>query len=184
MKFADVDLNEDEDMNTDKSSGDEEEEEEEEGEDDEFINVLDVLDGKGELDNGSDSNDALKNSTTKIKRPPQQANDNGDDEGMELDESGEEYEGGDDKVFSDLEDGEPGDLDELQNFISMLDPSAKKRKDPDHNEPPTDGDRSRKQRRLTIKEQTEAGTENEFRAQSSGSSINYLRVFLTTYLTS
>lgn len=67
VRFAEVDLEEEDDAevtkampetsNNEMSSDeqDDEEEEEEEGEDDEFIDVLDVLDGRGEPDTGDDN---------------------------------------------------------------------------------------------------------------------------------
>jgi U3 small nucleolar RNA-associated protein 14 len=184
VRFADVDLNEDEDMEPPEAeSADDSDGEEEEGEDDEFIDLLDVLDGKGEVDNGSDTETLPKPSTKTIKRPTSRVSDEdnnqlGDrgeeDEEIVEDESEEdesEEESDDDKFRlspSDSEDVAPEALDELQNFISKLDPSAKKRKAPADSEGTQALDQSRKQRRVTIKERTEAGAENEFRAQTSG----------------
>ena len=55
-----MDLDEDEDMDQGSKSDDVNDEEEEEGDDDEFIDLLDVLDGKGEIDIGSDTEDTPK----------------------------------------------------------------------------------------------------------------------------
>ncbi|KAF9461892.1 Utp14 protein-domain-containing protein [Collybia nuda] len=185
VQFADVDLNEDEDIEVPKSnnvddSDSEAEEEEEEGEDDEFIDLLDVLDGRGEVDNGSDGENVtkpMKPKTTGRPDPDVNVDDeqqDDDDDDMVDDEPDSESEDGGDKFRlspSDEDEDMPEALGDLEKFISTLDPSAKKRKAGD-NEATQDLDRSRKQRRVTIKERTEAGTENEFRAQSSGSKLN------------
>ncbi|KAK0498773.1 Utp14-domain-containing protein [Armillaria luteobubalina] len=130
VRFADVDLNEDEDMGEeekDRSDVDEEEE----GEDDEFIDVLDILDGRGEPNNGTD-NEAQLSSSKKLTPPA------------------------------------PSPLENLQNFISTLDTSSKKRKtfaeDLPVDAPP--------RKRRILKERTEAGEENEFRIHGTGSKLN------------
>ncbi|KAG5633053.1 hypothetical protein DXG03_008666, partial [Asterophora parasitica] len=89
-----------------------------------------------------------------------------DSDNEEDDEASADEESDDEMLASDVEDA-PEALDDLQNFISTLDPTAKKRKASD-TDAPTATDRSRKQRRLTLKERTEAGAESEFRAQASG----------------
>lgn len=180
MRFADVDLNEDEDMAAPEGdsadSSDDEEEEEGEGEDDDFIDLLDILDGKGEVDNGSDTENFQKPTIKATERPDTRvgADDDQQDDDMVDNESYEESDNGDENFrLSSLgsEDEAPEALDDLQNFISTLDPSAKKRKAPADDEATQNLDRSRKQRRVTIKERTEAGAENEFRAQTSGAFV-------------
>ncbi|KAG6840084.1 hypothetical protein C0991_009061 [Blastosporella zonata] len=191
VKFAEVDLNEDEDVEEGEEaegpSGDEEddeEEEEEEGDPDEFIDVLDMLDGRGEMDNADDGAAPAKSSERSgITRSRPSDMDEDEDEGgagddasaMDEDESADDDSEAEEKMEfspSDSEDAEPEALDELQNLISTLDPTAKKRKAIDGDAPILGTERTRKQRRLNLKERTEAGAENEFRAQSSGSKLN------------
>ena len=174
MRFAEVDLDEDEDMESPDEnivgSDEEEEEEEEEGDDEDFIDLLDVLDGKGEIDMSSeDDND----STKKTPLPPHQGGDDGTNhertEDEDEDESEEEGNDEDEEMAflpSDEEDI-PEALDQLNDFVSGLDVSAKKRKAPEEDTPGvSNADRARKRRLL--KEKTEAGDENEFRVQSNG----------------
>jgi U3 small nucleolar RNA-associated protein 14 len=165
VRFADVDLNEDEDLAPQDSEQDEagdEEDEEESGEDDEFINVLDILDGRGEP--LSDDEDAPP--TLPQQRPVSPVEES--DEEMDKEEEDE-----DDRIsisLSDAENEAVGALDDLQTFISSLDPtssSTKKRK-ASGEEP------EQPKKRRTIKERTEAGTESEFRTQSAGNVIHNL----------
>lgn len=198
VRFADVNLNEDEDMadgeerNSD-DSGEGEEEDEEDGEDGEFIDVLDVLDGRGEVDTESSAEHrpkfASENGGRNIHEAGDEAEEPDEDFGEKSEDDSEEEsdddsdsmdnssENDDDKFAftpSDIEDAVPEALDELQNFISALDPAAKKRKALDRPDASSGSvvERSRKQRRLSLKERTEAGAENEFRAQNSGPSVN------------
>ena len=66
---------------------------------------------------------------------------------------------------SDAEDA-PGDSDNLETFITNLDPSAKRKStsEPDHD---AQSD-SRPRKRRMVEERTEAGAENEFYAQLNG----------------
>lgn len=169
IRYPEVDLNEDEDANEsqqaseDASMGenDEDEEEEEEGEDDEFFDVLDVLDGRGKLEEDSDEESGAR-PRIDVQNPT---------EAIDADEDGEdEDDDAENDASADSEDDEPMDtspeaLNNLQNFISALDPAGKKRK------APTDETSTVPRKRRLIKERTEAGAENEFRAQSSGSSM-------------
>ncbi|KAF9564953.1 Utp14-domain-containing protein [Agrocybe pediades] len=183
VRFAEVDLNEDEDMDSDEGgkqnasgSESEEEEEEEEGDDDEFIDLLDVLDGKGEIDMGSD--DESKRDERPTASTSKSA-ESGEDEDMEEDEHGSEEEEDEDEdeemeiAPSDDEDA-PEALDQLNDFVSGLDVSAKKRKAPEDetNDNTTGEPRTTRKRRLITKEKTEAGEENEFRAHTSGAKLN------------
>ncbi|RDB24478.1 Uncharacterized protein C57A7.06 [Hypsizygus marmoreus] len=168
VRFSEIDLNEDQEMADEKSDETDEEDEEEEGDDDEFIDLLDVLDGRGELDTGSNAEDDHKPKRTDERET-------GDEEASDEEDEDDDDSDRDDKLAfspSDTEDIAPEALDELQNFISTLDPTAKKRKAPEHEFSEPGADRSRKQRRLTLKERTEAGAENEYRAQTSGTKLN------------
>ncbi|KAF9014157.1 Utp14 protein-domain-containing protein [Cyathus striatus] len=173
VRFADVDLNEDEE---DELS---EKEEEEEGDDDEFIDLLDVLDGKGEVDMGSDDEATKKFKDSKL--PPKVLKPTSDDEdedvGME-DEDDSEEEDDDEKLEgedvemafapSDDEDMSPAALDKLQDFVASLNSSSKKRKTREEGDATEETKQERARKRRQIKERNEAGTEDEFRAQSSG----------------
>lgn len=163
MRFAEVDLNEDEEAESAEADGVESEQDddgEESGEDDEFIDVLDILDGRGEPLNDDDDGKqpALQNSKPSASQGSDDDNDDDDEDDDNID---------DDKIsitLSDAEDEAVGALDDLQTFISSLDPtSTKKRKAAEVNEP----DQSAKKRRTLI-ERTEAGVESEFRTQSAG----------------
>jgi U3 small nucleolar RNA-associated protein 14 len=178
VRFAEVDLNENEEdlQPNGRSCSDEESDEEEEGDDDEFINLLDVLDGKGDIDMGSD------NDTTPKKKAAVSHTDSAEQDGPELEqdeESGEddsevESDKGlaaaedEEMAFAPSEDDEaPEALDQLQQFVSGLDVISKKRKAPEDFSA-TLNTEGRERKRRHMKERTEAGDENEFRAHSSG----------------
>ena len=147
VRFAEVDLNED-DEDMEKNSS-EKSEDEESGEDEEFIDVLDILDGRANVEDTEEGSDASK----AVQHHNEDILPSDDDETL------------------------PEALDELHNFISALDTTApKKRKAPDSDAPPSqiDSERSRKHRRVALKERTEAGPENEFHPSSSGMSLFHL----------
>ncbi|KAG6891640.1 hypothetical protein C0992_001326 [Termitomyces sp. T32_za158] len=196
VRFTEVDLNEDGDGKDDdhmKSQvQDEDDEEEEEGDSDEFIDILDVLDGRGDVDFDGD-NEAVEKALEPNKVKQSQLSDadedgndedrNDEDEGhesseredeteteeMEEDESEEDASEREELAFtpSDIEDVEPDALDGLQNFISSLDTTTKKRK-VSGDDVSESVERTRKQRKVVLKESTAAGVENEFRVQNSG----------------
>lgn len=165
---SDVDLNEDEDVDFQRTGSFEEEDEEEVGDDDELMNLVDVLDGKGEIDSGdnqekkSPKGDKLfSNGLVQDNRESQSEEDETDD-----DDEGEEEEE-ESMAFAPSENEEaPNALQQLQNFVSNLDSSAKKRKAPDGVDRAELEGRTRKRRLL--QETTEAGEENEFHVRSSG----------------
>lgn len=191
-----MDLNEDEyvqeteELNADNSG--QEEDEEEEGEGEEFIDVLDVLDGRGEIDIESDAEDLPRPTMEEGgKRSLETGNDGHREdvgegnwpargENTDSDDSMEDPSANDKLAFtfSDTEDAAPEALDELQSFISSLSPLSKKRKASDGADSSSNAlvERSRKQRRLFLKERTEAGAENEFRAEQSGTSLQFFSV--------
>ncbi|KAJ8086965.1 hypothetical protein PM082_005790 [Marasmius tenuissimus] len=186
VRFAEVDLNEDEEENGDfgrrkpvADGSESSEEEEESGEDDEFIDVLDVLDGRGEpQDEDEDTTKLSKASSHKQK--PQDSDEDGSDDGQDEDDEDEDEED-DENIsisLSDAEDDAADALDDLQNFVSSLDPSSttsKKRRADDgeeHSGEPTATTQPKKRR--ILKEQTEAGEENEFRTKSAGLTLTDL----------
>jgi len=170
VRFAEVDLNEDEDEDLQPNGGDDSDEEEEEGDDDDFIDLLDVLDGKGDIDMGSDDDkaavsraDSLEEGGSELQRDEQSG-----EEDSEV-ESDEEAAAEDENMaFVPSEDDEALEaLDQLQQFVSGLDVTSKKRKAPEDSSVAPNAEARARRRRLT-KERTEAGDENEFRAHSSG----------------
>ncbi|KAJ3715559.1 Utp14-domain-containing protein [Lentinula guzmanii] len=184
VQFADVNLDEDDEhlelQKLEQDVSEAEVEEEESGEDDEFINVLDILDGKGEPLHDEDNDPS--SASLRVKIPPDHASDEdmnseefGDQEDEEEDEDKEE---GEDEAeeedrtsisLSEAENEAAGALDDLHTFISSLDPSSsssKKRK--------TDEEPEQPRKRRAVKERTEAGVESEFRTQSAGLSLNDL----------
>ena len=178
VRFADVDLRENDDGDgvemddRDEEDDDDSEEEEEEGDDSEFIDLLDVLDGKGEIDIISDSenpsNRSPENSSLKIDDEDEEdAELSQQDTSSDSDSTSEEGEEEEALDFDPSDDDEemPDALDDLNDFISSLDFTSTKRKATE--DPSEIGDTRARKRRL-VKERTEAGAENEFRARSSG----------------
>lgn len=132
---------------------DEDEEEEEQGDPDEFIDLLDVLDGKSRADMRDEDE----------KRPKLKGS---EDEAENSDEgSEEEQEDNQDAFTTSGDEDAPEASEELQKFIAGLDTTAKKRKAETDGESAKDS-RARKKRLIT--ERTEAGAEDEFRAHTSG----------------
>lgn len=185
MRFADVNLNEDEDIDDKPEAEDSEANDEEEvGDNDEFIDLLDVLDGKGDIDMGSDEENVPIRVKERLAPPKLQDSEDEDVHGsdrevnqseeVESDESEGDNEGDEEEkmAFAPSDDDDPshGALDELQNFISTLDPTAKKRKDPEDVLPGSNADTRSRKKRL-VQERTEAGAENEFRVQSGTCSL-------------
>lgn len=160
MRFAEVNLNEDDDMDgpaeADAENVDKDSDAEESGEDDEFINVLDILDGKGIPE---DDQEAVSPSSIPLRPSQDDDEEEDEEEGSDSDEDVSEPEDIDD-------DDEPSHeaLDELNAFISKLDPTASKRKLPVEENVPD----ARPLKRRMLKERTEGGEENEFRARTSG----------------
>ncbi|KAK0220989.1 Utp14-domain-containing protein [Armillaria nabsnona] len=167
VRFADVDLNEDEDVGEEEKDGSDVDEDEE-GEDDEFIDVLDILDGRGEPDNSTD-NEAQPSSSKKPRLPnPAHARENAEERDTDEEEEEEESDEEDPFTPSDEDEAAPEALENLQNFISTLDTSSKKRK-PSAEDLPVDAP---PRKRRILKERTEAGEENEFRTHGAGSKLN------------
>jgi U3 small nucleolar RNA-associated protein 14 len=130
---------------------------------------LDILDGRGEADN----EDEVHGMSAKETRHPENSdeNPNQDDEDSENSEESEDSEMDDGEPelsmssVSDTEDA-PGDLENLEKFITNLDPTTKRKStgDPD----PDERAEIRPKKRRLVEERTEAGVENEFHAQLNG----------------
>ncbi|KAJ7653290.1 Utp14-domain-containing protein [Mycena polygramma] len=173
VRFADVDLNEDDDIAM--GGADSEVEQEEDLDSDTYIDILDVLDGKGEVyneDSDEETAPAPKKPPIPLREPVAAASFSNSDEDLEEDEEDEGDSGGDDEDDEDLSmqddddediDTSPEALSALHTFISGLPsdapppPSAKRKA-------PADADSSapRKKRALPPKERTQAGAEGEF----------------------
>lgn len=182
MRIADVDLNESDEESIDKneavSKDAENSEEEEDGYSDEFIDLLDVLDGKGlpftENDDSEQNSMNIKPSDriSEQTRHDDKITDKKDEEDEEEDSDGGsqslDAENVDSFAVSDDEDGDANEdsaLDQLDNFISKLDTGAKRKiNDADAKEP--DALPVKKKKRLT--ERTEGVPENEFGVKASG----------------
>ena len=192
VRFAEVDLNEDSDaetadlandnMSEDEDKDDEEEEEEEEGDPSEFIDVLDILDGRGEPESEDDHGELEKESSSHQSNKHASGTDQGsDDDAMEDDEDAQglpeedEDEDGDD----DEEDEQPlaieadddsvvddSALQNLEAFIGGLDAGTKRKAPDDADAPGTRAGEPQRQKRRVLKEQTQVGVENEFAALS------------------
>ncbi|KAJ7746552.1 Utp14-domain-containing protein [Mycena metata] len=160
VQFADVDLNEDDDT---QMPGADSGEEEEDLDSDTFIDILDVLDGKGEVYN--EDSDAEQGPPS--KRPPIPLRDalvppRAEDEELDSDADGEDSAESEDAELvedDDEIDTSPEALTALHDFISGLPsdappPASAKRK------APADADTSAPQR-------TQAGAEGEFQVGSS-----------------
>ncbi|TBU39857.1 Utp14-domain-containing protein [Dichomitus squalens] len=189
VRFVDVDLNEDdveeaEGVAEDDSSsedGDEEEEQEEEGDPSEFIDVLDVLDGRGESDSETGMGKAEREDQARrtAAGSGEEFDTDGDedmeDSAEEDDDDEEEDEEEEAKIVSASEDeGEDGDdaLQELESFVTGLD-AGHKRKAPDDDDAAVDGADSKPARkRRLLPELTEAGVENEFAATTGDGKLS------------
>ena len=137
--------------------GDDEEDDEEEEvvveEGDEFVDLVDILDGKVDDEDGGDAELSDQDSSSN--------SDSASEENLDFDPSDDEE--------------MPDALDHLNDFVSSLDFTSSKRK---ATEDPITDTRARKRR--LVKERTEAGAENEFRARSSGILLRPL--FLHSYI--
>ncbi|KAJ4473028.1 Utp14-domain-containing protein [Lentinula aciculospora] len=183
VKFADVNLNEDDDhaelqeFDQDGKEAEHDEDDEESGEDDDYINVLDILDGRGEPINDEESDAPSTNLRKKklsVRGSDEEMGAGEDEDGESVhDEEEHEAEAEDDGISISLSEAEgeaAGALDDLQTFISSLDPtsSATKKRKADGVEP------EQPRKRRVVQEITEAGVESEFRTQSAGLSLNDL----------
>ena len=134
---------------------------EEEGEPNEFFDVLDILDGRADplSDEEPPTAPSSEKQTFRVSsdegEEEEDADDDGDDQDMDP-EPGDQFIPSDDEA----------DVDALQNlgqFISNLDSSAKRKTSEGEDVAVAEGNAPRKKRKL-VKECNEAGAENEFAA--------------------
>lgn len=186
VRFAEVNLDEDESAGQGDEDDDDDEEEEEEreedGDSDEFIDVLDVLDGRGEPDlleeegkgNARSDVDGMEREMGDMKDDADEVENMDEDEGSEESEEVEEDEDLNEDKNMDLspdeaDDDSPAALDSLGKFISSLDTGTKRKAEDGGLEAP-------RRKRRVVQERTEAGAENEFSAHVAGI---YLSSFFT-----
>ena len=165
VHFADVDLNED-DVASEAMDDSQ----------DEFFDILDVFDGKAEVDEISESknqrHDVDSKGSTVTKMIEESIDEDEDDEGEgegEGEVGGSSDDDNDDEIIALSASDEEPSLDalaSLETFVSGLDTSHKRKASPETNVSDT---RARKRR--MINERTESGVENEFGVRVSGTSM-------------
>ncbi|KAI0059414.1 Utp14-domain-containing protein [Artomyces pyxidatus] len=160
--LPDVNLNEEE---SEELSEGNEEDEEEDGDPDEFLDILDVLDGRAdaELDNEEEEVQTAKDTRRDVDAAENEDGSEGDEEEDDEQEDGSEEEDGM-AMSADEEEVDAEALHGLGEFVSALDTAAKRKAEDE-----LPGDVARRKRRL-IPERTEAGVENEFAAQMTSAS--------------
>lgn len=172
-----LDVNEGSDNGTESG-----EDEDEEGDDDEFIDVLDVLDGRGvpRFSDGENENDL--GTDNKQKKPRQEAKiltqsngklaaDSNEDNHVDSDASeGTESASGDESEEIEAfaapgsdEEADPSALDALRSFVTGLETGVK-RKTSDEDGGVQSQAQAKKKKRF-LKDRTEAGAEGEFGAK-------------------
>ncbi|KAI0368900.1 Utp14-domain-containing protein [Pilatotrama ljubarskyi] len=188
VRFAEVDLDEDSERSeadaevvsgdSEGDQEDDEEEEEEDGDPREFIDVLDVLDGRAEPESEEERGEVEREKAAGAHKGKMDEEADEDDEMLseeEDDEDEEEEEGEDEPMVSpsEDEDGAHDDsaLQELEKFVSGLD-AGQKRKAPDEDDGKDAEEAKRARKRRLIPERTEAGAENEYAAPADGGKLN------------
>ncbi|KAI0828818.1 Utp14 protein-domain-containing protein [Trametes gibbosa] len=188
VRFAEVDLNEDSDqlsavetkIDDASEEANSDEDEEEEGDPSEFIDILDVLDGRGdpqsEEENAQAETGAGRSKKSSIGRMDERQTEDEDMHSEEDSEDAEEEDVENDDLASPEEDEGDDDIDELalnelDNFVSGLD-AGQKRKAPDDDQRQDGEDTKRVRKRRLLPERTEVGAENEFAAVTGGGKLN------------
>jgi U3 small nucleolar RNA-associated protein 14 len=174
--LPEVDLNEDsDDLASDADSADKPEEdadeEMEDGDAENFFDILEVFDGKADVDDDAPAMRAKENIQVPISGVSDEVSELEED-GMSEDEQEEQDEEEYAISASDRE-ASPEALAELETFLSKLDPAeGKKRKSDD-----ALATQSLLKKRRLIEERTEAGAEGEFGVSTGGESQ---RAFLSS----
>lgn len=152
-----------------------EEEEEESGDPDEFIDVLDILDGRGEPyieeregadiagGNGADQGSVELDEDVHMLRQHEENSDNSSEGEDEAEDEEDQAQSGDIAVSADEdEDGDsPAALEDLQTFISRLDATADSGSGRKRKAEAEVGQDAPPRKRKAITERTEAGKESE-----------------------
>lgn len=195
VRFVEVDLNEDEDMEDAQQeasgSDEDEEEEEEEGDASDFIDILDVLDGRAlpeDVDEVPKTDISRRKEDISVEEDEEEEEDVAEEEGLEDSEDPEadpdeaesdaEVEGSEaaseesDQAISASEDERetegPDALANLHTFLSGLDPDAGQKRKASEDETTTQDEKKVKKRKF-LKERTEVGAENAFAAHVGAS---------------
>ncbi|KAF8592755.1 small-subunit processome [Ramaria rubella] len=154
VHFGGVDLDENQpDRQSVKDS-----DEEEEGKNDEYLDVLDVLDGRGEADIGD-------------KDQQSQEEDNGEEDDRE--ESEEPLDDAMEDAFAPSDNEDQSDEEALHNlgaFVSQLEPDKKRKAENEAGDVLVDGDAAPTRKRRMLKESTQAGVEGEFSVHAASGS--------------
>ncbi|KAI0082325.1 Utp14-domain-containing protein [Panus rudis PR-1116 ss-1] len=193
-QHLEIDLNEDEELLSDNeadsshstSASESEQEEEEEGDPDDFVDVLDMLDGRGPQENDESNDETAKakpqpdSSSVRQQSPhqtvpgsfkvPDDLGDDSEDENNEISED-EDSSSASDGIISASEDEDEVGTYDLQNFITNLD-AGQKRKVPDDEEGEGTPAATKRQKRRLVEEKTEAAEENEFAARPGDLKLN------------
>ncbi|KAI0673820.1 Utp14 protein-domain-containing protein [Trametes maxima] len=188
VRFADVDLNEDDDGNSGAEAeeipgesgtdGDDSDDgEEEEGDPSEFIDVLDVLDGRGEPESEDDKPEVEGAGTSFIQAENISGDEEDDTMGDEGEVSEDEENDDDDEEMDSTSEGAADEQDdsalqELESFVTGLD-AGQKRKAPDEEDDKNGGNAQRARKRRLLPEFTEAGAENEFAVPSGEGKLDF-----------
>lgn len=161
---------EENEMNSERRKEDESEGENEDedgsGEESEYLDVLDVLDGRGEPYFGEESEDknVAKESRQSERDMKGQLNGEerkeGEDEEGESSESDADEDESNEDPFLPSDDDNEDNIDHLDSFIANLDSATRKRKADGDKPEPSETQEPRKKRFLQAR--TEAGAENEF----------------------
>lgn len=173
-----VDLNEDEDMEdnglryTRESEVDDEEDEEGSGADEDFYDVLDILDGKANLEESLDHTNTKNNvedlkagATTLARNGP---NESGSDSSEEDDSEEESDDEEQDIVISGSEDeADDHALDALHNIVNGLETRAKRKVASTEDARPEAISKKRKR----LRDVMDSGVENEFGGTVAGASF-------------
>jgi U3 small nucleolar RNA-associated protein 14 len=180
VHFAEVNLNEDE-SNTEKagdgdsSERESEEEEEESGEDDEFINVLDVLDGRGKDERPVKKLDSASAPERTASKEVASGDEMSEEEG-----SGDEEEDEEEPVYEDEDDADEDAIGRLNEFVSGLSTTAGMKRKADEGEVyGEDGDATAskyKKKKKLLKDRTEGVAESEFGARTAGTHSTLTRI--------
>ena len=148
------------------------------------MDVLDVLDGRGEPDFGDDK-DVEGGARGKNAQGGEATEDDEDDE--DEDEDDEDDKGQDNACDEEMTDAlapsdteqqpDEGALDQLGAFLSRLEPGKKRKADDASKD--VNGDAPPPQKRRMLKERTEAGVEGEFGVHAASGLFQPCNVFIT-----
>lgn len=181
-------MDDDNETRDDESAQSEEEEEEEEGDSDEFIDVLDILDGRGEPDSGGEFGEVEKETAggkakdagvlrnAQSDEDEDDGMDQDDDESNGSDEDEDEDEDEDVQAVESDEDVATVDdsaLQNLESFITGLDAGTKRKAPDDSDAADAESAEPKKRKRRLLKEQTQVGAENEFATQTGEFTMFY-----------